>query len=275
MAPDQVTRCPHCQAAFRVTPDQLAQAQGWLRCGQCREVFDSTGLVVPWLPEVQASGRVDLKDLLQTQDQGEGSPSSPSVDASDALRSFEQALATFPGRSVIDAPAGPLSELAVPAPVEKVSADVAKPGRGARAWRFLLIVLLVLQLAWLGRVWWWQMPWVAAFFQTGCVAAGCEVPAWRAPDQLRIDHSRFVAADGGYRLEWALHNRSVWPTRMPSMELVLLDEGDVVQVRRVLAPADTSAPDTLAPGQLWDGALWLTLETEMTVSGYRLRVFYP
>ena len=46
MHADPVTRCPHCQAVYRVTLAQLAQAQGWLRCAQCRAPFDGTGLQV-------------------------------------------------------------------------------------------------------------------------------------------------------------------------------------------------------------------------------------
>lgn len=43
-----MTCCPSCRTTFRVTPDELTQAQAWLRCGQCDRVFDSTGLVVNW-----------------------------------------------------------------------------------------------------------------------------------------------------------------------------------------------------------------------------------
>jgi len=37
----QITRCPHCDTTFRVVPDQLRIADGWVRCGQCKEVFDA------------------------------------------------------------------------------------------------------------------------------------------------------------------------------------------------------------------------------------------
>lgn len=35
-----VARCPHCDTAFRVVPDQLRVRQGRVRCGVCHEVFD-------------------------------------------------------------------------------------------------------------------------------------------------------------------------------------------------------------------------------------------
>lgn len=41
MSQIQSTRCPHCQTAFRVTPEQLAVAKGAVRCGSCLEVFNA------------------------------------------------------------------------------------------------------------------------------------------------------------------------------------------------------------------------------------------
>lgn len=37
------TRCPHCQASFRVVADQLKLRGGLVRCGTCRQVFDAIG----------------------------------------------------------------------------------------------------------------------------------------------------------------------------------------------------------------------------------------
>lgn len=36
------TRCPACGTLFRVVPDQLKIADGWVRCGHCADVFDAT-----------------------------------------------------------------------------------------------------------------------------------------------------------------------------------------------------------------------------------------
>jgi predicted Zn finger-like uncharacterized protein len=34
------TRCPACSTTFEMKPDQLALADGWVRCGRCSEIFD-------------------------------------------------------------------------------------------------------------------------------------------------------------------------------------------------------------------------------------------
>lgn len=36
-----ITQCPACSTMFRVVPDQLRLSEGWVRCGQCDEVFDA------------------------------------------------------------------------------------------------------------------------------------------------------------------------------------------------------------------------------------------
>src|ERR1700761_6319756 len=33
------TRCPACGTIFRVVQDQLKVSEGWVRCGQCQQVF--------------------------------------------------------------------------------------------------------------------------------------------------------------------------------------------------------------------------------------------
>ena len=35
------TECPHCHTLFRITEAQLAMAEGRVRCGFCKQVFDA------------------------------------------------------------------------------------------------------------------------------------------------------------------------------------------------------------------------------------------
>ena len=37
-----ITRFPVCGTLFKVVPDQLRISQGWVRCGQCAEIFDAS-----------------------------------------------------------------------------------------------------------------------------------------------------------------------------------------------------------------------------------------
>lgn len=54
---NQITRCPFCETSFRVVADQLRISDGWVRCGQCKKVFDATEYLqtiepAPLLPEM-------------------------------------------------------------------------------------------------------------------------------------------------------------------------------------------------------------------------------
>ena len=48
-----ITRCPACGTNFKVVPDQLRISDGWVRCGQCAEIFDATANLQE--PEVVAA----------------------------------------------------------------------------------------------------------------------------------------------------------------------------------------------------------------------------
>jgi predicted Zn finger-like uncharacterized protein len=43
----QITRCPACATTFKVVADQLRISEGWVRCGQCKEVFDASAHLLP------------------------------------------------------------------------------------------------------------------------------------------------------------------------------------------------------------------------------------
>ncbi|WP_395452973.1 DUF3426 domain-containing protein [Acidovorax delafieldii] len=46
----QITRCPSCATTFKVVADQLRISEGWVRCGQCKEVFDASAHLLPVAP---------------------------------------------------------------------------------------------------------------------------------------------------------------------------------------------------------------------------------
>lgn len=43
----QITCCPFCATKFKVVPDQLRISEGWVRCGQCKEIFDAVAHLQP------------------------------------------------------------------------------------------------------------------------------------------------------------------------------------------------------------------------------------
>ena len=67
----QNTRCPSCATLFKVVPDQLRISDGWVRCGQCQEIFDATAHLQA-LPEPEL-----LPDLLPDLLPAPGSQAQP------------------------------------------------------------------------------------------------------------------------------------------------------------------------------------------------------
>jgi len=49
-----LTRCPACTTLYKVVPDQLRISQGWVKCGQCGDIFDATQHLIEASTESQA-----------------------------------------------------------------------------------------------------------------------------------------------------------------------------------------------------------------------------
>ncbi len=280
MASCLVTRCPNCLAVFEVSSTQLAQAQGWLRCGQCAQTFDSTGLVVPWTdsrPEhaEQTQARMDLQTFLRQKDTGteqtpvpEPLPPLSTPPADQALLAFEQALATFPGPDA--------HRLDLPQPNPSLeAAPSSRRALGKRLGLFLLGIAATLQLAWALHPFWRDSSVLGSAIQATETRTGWSVPAWRQPQALRIDSSSLERADGGQQLEWIVLNRSAWPAQAPALALDLNNAQGELIVRRVLLPSDVDAPVRIDPDGQWAGELLLDVPAELEITGYRLRAFYP
>lgn len=75
----QITRCPSCATSFKVVADQLRISEGWVRCGQCKEVFDASAHLLPVAPPALLPD-VSLTDVRP--------PPAPPVRKADAVRAW-------------------------------------------------------------------------------------------------------------------------------------------------------------------------------------------
>ncbi len=275
-----ITRCPACSTTYRVLPDQLKITQGWVRCGQCQQAFDSTGLVVNW-PDAQpdalelasqlAEQRVCIDEFLKQEDR---SLSEPVVTA---VAAFEEALSTFRPQA--------LSPLQGEARIDSVEAvvqpDAPAGKRRPRSWLpglagFLLFLALGLQWFWIERHVLASMnPVLGSGLNAACRLLGCEILPLQIRDGVLIESSSLTPHDGGLKLSWAVRNVTAHALQMPALELTLLDAQDKALVRRVLRGSQQGAPSFLAPDQTWEGQLHLLPGADLLPSGYRLFSFYP
>lgn len=276
-----ITRCPACGATYKVVPDQLKIAQGWLRCGQCQQAFDSTGLVLDWpdaCPDalhdlVSESGgqRMPIDEFLKQEDR------SPLAPTATAVAAFEEALASFKPQPL--SPAEGLLPASSLGASDQADARVAQ--RPSRSWLlgvavFLLLMAFGLQWLWIERhVLASTDPAVGKGLNAVCRVLGCEILPLQIKDGVLIESSSLSPLDDGLGLRWSVRNVTAQVVQMPALELTLLDAQDKALVRRVLLATQQGAPSFLAPGQTWEGQLQLLPEAGLSPSGYRLFSFYP
>lgn len=56
-----LTRCPACDTLYRVVPDQLRISEGWVKCGQCGDIFDASKQLIEAASDVES-----LSEEMQT-----------------------------------------------------------------------------------------------------------------------------------------------------------------------------------------------------------------
>ena len=283
-----IARCPECGTTYKLSPDQLKMAHGWLRCGNCAHAFDSTGLVVRWphaLSDSTESGaaldfsdqRVDLDALLKHED-----PGLTQANTNQAVSAFEDALLSFKPEPLLPALTPDLVH-GTDDSAKGLQASLLPRNPGAR-WRSaasalaiaLLFVGLVLQWLWLERVR-VLTAWPAAGIAMNglCLKLGCRVPLLQVRDGVVIESAQFTEQDGIFQLRWTLRNATLQALQTPDLELTLLNSQDQALVRRVVRVAESNSPPSLAPAAFWSGQLHLHLEAGLIPSGYRLVNFYP
>lgn len=285
-----ITRCPECSTVYQVDPDQLQEAKGWLRCGCCQHAFDSAGLLLTWSDEQAAkvsdpvahvSGveHLDIQDLLKQEDV----PAAKTSLSTGDLASFEQALFSF--KPAIEKA---IAELSSATMTDTLSDEIGdsqrepvmdaaglRPGP-SRLWALALLLIFVGQSLWIGRhVMLARWPIMEAPAHALCDAISCEIAFLQDVHGMVIDSSSFTERQGAYELTWAIRNSAEQTLAMTALELTVQDiQGNPV-VRRVLTPADVGAPKVLSPGQVWSGQLIVRVDSDVTVTGYRLLSFYP
>lgn len=65
-----LTRCPACTTLYRVVPDQLRISEGWVKCGQCGDIFDASQHLIEATidPDPPSRAEVDVPSTADFQD---------------------------------------------------------------------------------------------------------------------------------------------------------------------------------------------------------------
>ena len=250
-----ITQCPQCATQFRATPQQLRASEGWVRCGQCDQVFDASVHAVSQraAPPLEADAMAPLR------------AESPAPD---------------------DAP---VTSEVPPAPTETLFSDAAPdPGDTpprwiGRLWLGAALLLAILLLAqWVGHeknMLAARAPALQPALRAMCEAFGCVLKAPQSPESIQIEASAYdpLGADM-YRLSLTLRNRANWAIAPPAIELTITDASERPLVRRVLLPDELGVQgEQMDAHSAQELTIYLrsTLAIAPGLSGYRLTAFYP
>ena len=266
-----ITRCPACGTMYNVVADQLRVSQGWVRCGQCSDVFDASSRLQPANPLPSPSPETSPEAF--SVDSDGCAPAEVSVPASALI---EEALAHSEPSEVVAlvlprdeektavVTALPGTATCVDAAVAAVPADrdadepagafrevsfVRQARRQAR-WKktsvrvvFGVLGLVLLTLLCLQGVLQHKDslalvdPRWSPVLQALCQPLNCAVKPLRRVESLVIDSSSFSkSGPESFRLGFVLKNTADLPLEAPLLELTLTDAQDKAILRRVLTP---------------------------------------
>lgn len=292
--------CPACQTSYRVVPDQLRISDGWVRCGQCGEVFDASQQLVD--AQADTSG-------------AEAFESSENLVEAYPLNPDNQQVSLLPTRdnpALQEATVPPASETSWASaamlikPSDESGSDAGEPAATGLApssfmlasdsasaarrrsspvlcWGLggLLLLGLLLQGVFRERDRLTAMfPALKPALVSVCEVLDCRVSAQQGIESLAIDSASFhQVGQDSFELRFVVKNKSRFELALPAIELTLTDMADQPVMRRVFTPAELGvAQETVASAGEWSATAYLRVRAEATdarAQGYRLLIFYP
>ena len=294
-----ITRCPACSTMFKVVSDQLKVSDGWVRCGQCAEIFDAqmywqsnTDFTTPPIPQAVTTNGLPVSDQIVGSQNTHPAAQELAPDSKVEEVIPVESESISPATPVASAPVEPDAEKPfvghAPSPnlavfagevSEAVFKDVSfvRDARRQAFWRSPLLrgalALFALILAGLFAV---QLavhqqsvllavaPELKPWLQQICRPFACEIGLVKRIDAIVIDSSSFNKSSdaGDFRLGFVLKNTGNVEVAMPWLEISLTDTQDQVTVRRVLSPFQFGArSDLLSANSEFTNALSLQIQS--------------
>ena len=218
MTDGMVTKCPVCDTAFRVTPEQLQAREGKVRCGRCMTVFDGAKAAAAVAAESQ---RAPL--MLE--------PGAPA-----------------PAPRPAEAP--PEEKDYGPAPRQLSLDDMyppEEPRPPASPWWAVAVMLMLCLMA--GQALYFyraelasRYPGFKPLLVRWCGMLGCKVLPPQRPKQIAIEASDLQVEDparpGLIQLTATLRNHAGHEIAYPAVDLVLTNTKEHTLARRIFLPQE-------------------------------------
>lgn len=275
------THCPRCATAFLVTQEQLGEAQGWVRCGVCQEVFvaqahTAAPTQTQTLPlEAPLPSQQEQQEALHTGEHRLNDDSAPSPNPTP----MASAATSTPVPNRPEPSHTPTARTATsPSPTHSSSAPSKRGGPSGRLLLAALAALLVLQIGLHARHSLVDaFPQATIWLQSLCPTGRCGL---RQISAVAIEDSSFTTTGPNlFHLSAMVANRTDLTLDAPVLALTLTDASDQVIARKVYSPQEWGATAATMPGATRvPAALWIKWEdagSTQRVVGYRLQAFYP
>ncbi len=310
-----ITRCPACQTMFKVVPDQLRISDGWVRCGQCGEVFDASQHLLPKpgdeaTPSSEKSAQTSQATVAGSQPRVvdvsadatlpaiQPMPAPVQIEPATTAQHFDEpapdTIASEPQwvEPALASPPAPIDVTILPDD-DAPAVSFMRNGEKKSPWRrpmvriLLLLLVLFLVAALAAQILIHERNRIASMLPSTrplllvlCAWSRCELTPLRQIESIVIDSSSFGRLRGdNYRLGFSLRNNSTIDLAMPAIELALTDPQDQALIRRVILPTEFGAASRLLAAQSdWSSSLSLSVKIATNtdrISGYRLLAFYP
>lgn len=203
------TQCSHCGSLFRIDQRQLEAADGTVRCGLCRGVFDARRTLRSQLLEDET------KETSTEQAAPAITPSDPF--SSEQLHIFDSAKSAEPAPRHRRVP--------VPASLASIT----------------LLAALLLQVAYFERDTLGAHPMLRPLLEQMCAVTGCTVPLPRNPSAIRFldrDVREHPERAGALLVNITLRSDTPYLQAYPSVQVELTGMGERPVARRRLQPQE-------------------------------------
>jgi predicted Zn finger-like uncharacterized protein len=282
-----ITSCPACGVRFKLVPDQLKVSDGWVRCGQCREIFDASARI-----EQPASSAIRQVPLLTEEwapnDSASPPPQAEPEPATTGLMTDPQRLATAHAIDIV------VDEPLVETPRTGIGfiQDAQRQARWNRPWVRLSLglVALCLLLSLIAQVIYTNRNRLAALYPQSagwitslCNILQCDVQPYQDLDAVVIEGTKFQKLSNdatleAFELDLVLKSKAAYPVAWPALELSLTNSQDQVVLRKVLLPQQYAQSDVFAAQSERNIRTALRIQAQTLpskISGYRVLLFYP
>jgi len=170
------TQCPHCDTKFRVTDHQIQAADGFVRCGICSEVFNTTETVAtPIQTTFSADEAPPGNEIFDADDTAIDENQSPEIDK-EVFDLFDEEH----NESLQHIVPEKYRDTYSPQPHSLLSTVLWSLGI------LILTATLALEYIWFNRDQFMSVPELQASFEQICKRVGCGSFSMRAPEKIEL-----------------------------------------------------------------------------------------